>query len=138
MVLCIWRKFKHFSSYHVLNKTTETKALFNTLFSIIKGYQIKDEDRGTFEDCQMCRKNDCCFISCHYLLNSSIFCQNVSDTSQRHVTANNTMSKECLTGSTLTSIISTSDELFSSTSTTRNYDKNQLPSSNGTQQTSSN
>lgn len=86
----------------------------------------------------MCRKNDCCFISCHYLLNSSIFCRNISDTSQRQVIANSTMSKECLTGSTLTSIISTSDQLFASTSTTRNYDTNQLPSSNDTQQMSSN
>lgn len=138
MVLCIWRIIKHFSSYHVLNKTTKQKPFLIHFFSVIKGYQIIDEDRGTFEDCQMCRKNDCSFESCHYLLNSSIFCQNKSDTSQRHVTANNTMSKECLTGSTLTSIISTSDELFSSTSTTRNYDTNQLPSSNDTQQTSSN
>lgn len=122
----------------MLNKTTKQKPFLIHFFSVIKGYQIIDEDRGTFEDCQMCRKNDCCFESCHYLLNSSIFCQNISDTSQRHVTANNTMSKECLTGSTLTSIISTSDKLFASTSTTRNYDTNQLPSSNDTQQMSSN
>lgn len=86
----------------------------------------------------MCTKCNCYFRKCHYLLNSSIFCQSKSDTSQSQVTANITMSKNCLTGSTLTSIISTSDELFSSTSTTRNYDTNQLPSSNDTQQTSSN
>lgn len=119
-------------------KQLKQKPVLIYFFSIIKGYQIIHEDRGTFEDCQMCRKNDCCFTSCHNLLNSSIFCQNVSDTSQRQVTANNTMSKECLTGSTSTSIISTSDELFASTSTTRNYDTNQLPSSNDTQQMSSN
>lgn len=86
----------------------------------------------------MCKKSNCFFQKCYYLLKGSIFCQSTSDTSQSQVTANITMSKNCLTGSTLTSIISTSDELFASTSTTRNYDTNQLPSSNDTQQMSSN
>lgn len=86
----------------------------------------------------MCRKKDCGFISCHYFLKSSIFCQNISDTSQHKVTANITMSNEYLTTSTLTSTHLTSDELFASTSSTGNYDTNQSPSSNDTQEMSSN
>lgn len=104
----------------------------------IVGYQLKEKDTKTFQDCQMCRKNDCCFISCHYLLNSSTFCQNISDTSQHQVTANITMSNKCLTTSILTSTHLTSDELFASTSSTGNYDTNQSPSSNDRQEISSN
>lgn len=87
-------------------------------FSFIKGYQIKSNERGTFQDCQMCTKSHCFFTDCHYLLNSSIFCQSISNTSQSQVTANITMSKECLT--------------------TGNYDTNKSPSSDDIQQMSSN
>ncbi|XP_065944798.1 uncharacterized protein [Magallana gigas] len=104
--------------------------------NVDQGYQLKEKDTKTFQDCQMCRKNDCCFISCHYLLNSSTFCQNISDTSQHQVTANITMSNKCLTTSILTSTHLTSDELFASTSSTGNYDTNQSPSSNDRQEIS--
>lgn len=87
-------------------------------FSFIKGYQIKSYERGTFQDCQMCTKSHCSFKNCHYILNSSIFCQSISDTSQSQVPANITMSKECLT--------------------TGNYDTNKSPSSDDIQQMSSN
>lgn len=137
-MLCIWKEDEEFFSYHVFHKTTEKKYLFHKLLPFIAGYQFKKKERKTFQDCQMCRKNDCCFISCHYLLNSSIFCQNISDTSQHQVTANITMSNEYLTTSTLMSTHCTSDELFASTSSTGNYDTNQSPSSNDTQKMSSN
>eukprot|EP00105_Crassostrea_gigas_P021935 XP_011441265.2 PREDICTED: uncharacterized protein LOC105338003 [Crassostrea gigas] len=84
--------------------------------NVDRGYQIKSNERGTFQDCQMCTKSHCFFTNCHYLLNSSIFCQSISNTSQSQVTANITMSKECLT--------------------TGNYDTNKSPSSDDIQQMS--
>lgn len=86
-------------------------------FSFIKGYQIKSYERWTFQDCQMCTKSHCFFTNFHYLLNSSLFCQSISDTSQSQVTANIRMSKECLT--------------------TGNYDTKKSPSSDDIQQMSS-
>lgn len=65
----------------------------------------------------MCTKSHCFFTNFHYFLNSSLFCQSISDTSQSQVTANIRMSKECLT--------------------TGNYDTNKSPSSDDIQQMSS-
>lgn len=107
------------------------KNLFNKLLSFILGNQIQEKEKGTFQDCQFCRKKVCSFKNCHDLLNSSIFCQT-------QVTANIITSQESFSTSTLMLIHSTSEEPFASTSTTGNYDTNQSPSSNDTQQMSSN
>lgn len=113
-----------------LTKQLKQKIYLIHLFSFIKGYQISKEDRKTFQDCQMCTENGCSFRSCHYLLNSSIFCQNISDTSQRQVTVNISMSKECLTASTVMTNFPTSEEPFASTSTITYSDTDQSSSSN--------
>lgn len=85
----------------------------------------------------MCTENVCSFRSCHFLLYSSIFCQNISDTSQRQVTVNISMSKECLTASTIMTNFPTSEEPFASNSTITYSDKDQSSSINTTQQMSS-
>lgn len=99
--------------------------------SFIKGNKIQEKEKGTFQECQYCEKKDCFFRDCRDLLNSSIFCQS-------QVTANIITSQESFSASTLTSIHSTSDELFALSSTTEYYDSNQSPSSNDTQEMSSN
>lgn len=121
-----------------LTKQLKQKIYLIHFFSFIKGYQINKEDRKTFQDCQMCTENVCSFRSCHCLLNSSIFCQNISDTSQRQVTVNISMSKECLTASTVMTNFPTSEEPFASTSTITYSNTDQSSSINTTQQLSSN
>lgn len=81
----------------------------------------------------MCGKNDCKFRRCSDKINSSIFCKNISDESKGETT-----SKETVSASTLMSIFSTSDEILALTSTAGYYDTDQLPSTNDTQQMSSN
>lgn len=81
----------------------------------------------------MCERNDCQFKRCYDLSASSIFCKNISDEFQGQTT-----SRETVTASTFMSHHSTSDEILALTSTAGSYDTDQLPSTNDTQQMSSN
>lgn len=55
------------------------------LFSY-KGWAIKEDQRGTFLDCQMCTETDCRFRPCSDFLNSSIYCKSITDTSHSQIT----------------------------------------------------
>lgn len=104
----------------------------------IKGWGIMEEHIITFIECQMCRNSGCRFRRCSDSFRGSIFCKSISDTSQSQITEHLTTSQESFSASTLLSSHSISDELFVSTSTTGNYDTDQSPSTNDTQQLSSN
>lgn len=91
-----------------------------------KGWEINEEQRETFLDCQMCERNVCQFRSCFDFIASSIFCKDISDRFQGETT------------STLMSNHSTSDVMFALRSTTGNHDQHQLPTTNDRLQTSGN
>lgn len=61
------------------------------------------KQRESFLQCQVCGKNDCKFRRCSDIIDSSIFCKNISDESKDETT-----SKETFSASTLMSIHSTS------------------------------
>lgn len=112
---------------------TNLKVLF-----LIKGWEINEEQMGTFLECEVCERNDCQFMHCSDSLFGSIFCKSISNTSQDQITEHFTTSQESFSASTLLSNHSTSDEFFVSTSTAGNYDTGQSQSTNDTQQMSSN
>lgn len=99
---------------------------YKTKVCSIKGWEMKEELRETFLECQMCERNVCQFRRCSDLLASSIFCKNTSARFQGKTT------------STLMSNYSTSDVIFASTSTTGNDDQEILPSTNDRFQKSGN
>lgn len=80
----------------------------------------------------MCTEKDCRFRRCSDLLNSSIYC-NSTNNFQSHITGHLTTS-----ASTFMSNHLTSEELFASTASTRYYATDPSPSTNYTQQMSSN
>lgn len=83
------------------------------------GLEIKEEQRETFVECQMCAENNCSFRRCTDLLASSIYCESISDTSTSIL--NHSTSKELL---------------FGSSSTSANLDEDKITSSNDTLQIS--
>lgn len=62
---------------------------------------MKKEQRETFLECQMCKNNDCLFRRCSDLLRGSIFCQNISNTSQNQITEHLTSLQGGFSASTL-------------------------------------
>lgn len=107
------------------------------LFSY-KGWAIKEDQRGTFLDCQMCTETDCWFRPCSDFLNSSIYCKSITDTSHSQITESIKTSQGEFSASTFMSNHFTSREVVVSNSTTEYYDSDQSPSTNDTQQMSSN
>lgn len=71
-----------------------------------KGWEVNEEQRETFLECQMCERNACHFRDCLDLSASYIFCKNISDRFQGKTT------------STLMSNHSTTDVSLASRSTT--------------------
>lgn len=92
-------------------------------FFLSKGWEVKEEQRETFLECQMCTNKDCLFRRCSDLLNGSIYCQSIWDTSQGQITKHLTTSQGVFSASTFISNSSASQKLFVSTSTTGNNDK---------------
>lgn len=80
---------------------------YKTKVCSIKGWEMKEELRETFLECQMCERNVCQFRRCSDLLASSIFCKNTSARFQGKTT------------STLMSNYLTSDVILASRSTTK-------------------
>lgn len=99
---------------------------YKTKVCSIKGWEMKEELRETFLECQMCERNVCQFRKCSDLLASSIFCINTSARFKGKK------------ASTLMSNHSTSDVIFASTSTTGNDDQDISPSINDRFQKSGN
>lgn len=91
----------------------------------MKGLGIKEEQIESFLECQVCGRNGCQFRDCFDLVASSIFCKTISDSSQGKTT-----SQIPFSSSILMLNHSTSKDLFASRSTTENYDKVQLQSTN--------
>lgn len=133
--LTSWRW--HFPKTHLITKC-KLRLIFYAMkiLFFIKGWGIMEEHIITFIECQMCRNSDCRFRRCSDSFRGSIFCKSIS--SQSQITEHLTTSQESFSASTLLSSHSISEELFVSTSTTGNYDTDQSPSANDTQQLSSN
>lgn len=89
--------------------------------------EVKEEQRGTFEECQMCKNNDCLLRPCFDQLRGSIFCQNILNTSISRTTEYVTTSLGRISASTFipNSSVSTTGnydrDLFSVTSESGNY-----------------
>lgn len=100
---------------------------------MIIGREVTEEEREAFLECQICEMNECQFRSCFESSASSIFCNNNSDEFQGITT-----SKRTVSASTFMSLHSTLEDVFVSTTTTRYYNTDKSPSTNGMQQMSSN
>lgn len=107
----------------------------NIILFLIKGWDINEEEREHFMECQLCTNNECCFKSCYDLAASSIFCESTSDTSQRQETGNVTRLHGNLNDLSNHLI---AKELLARNLTIENCDEPQLPSVDNTQQKSSN
>lgn len=107
----------------------------NIILFLIKGWDINEEEREHFLECQLCTNNECSFKSCYDLAASSIFCETTSDTSQRQETGNVTRVHGNLN---VLSNHLTAKELLALHFTIKNCDEAQLPSVKDTQQKSSN
>lgn len=68
---------------------TNLKVLF-----LIKGWEINEEQMGTFLECEVCERNDCQFKHCSDSLFGFIFCTSISNTSQDQITEHFTTSQE--------------------------------------------
>lgn len=86
----------------------------------------------------MCTEMDCRFRPCSDLLNSSIYCKSITDTSHRQITESIKTSQGEFSASTFMWNHLTSREVVVSNSTTGYYDSDQSQSTNDTQQMSSN
>lgn len=89
--------------------------------------EVKEEQRGTFVECQMCTNNDCLFRPCFDQLRGSIFCQSISNTSLSRTTEYVPTSVGRFSASTFisNSLVSTTGnydrDLFSVTSESGDY-----------------
>lgn len=96
------------------------------MYFVYKGWEINEEQRETFLECQMCERDACRFRGCSNLSASYIFCKNISDKFQGKTT------------STLTSNHSTLVVILASRSTPGNYDQDLVPLTNDNLQKSGN